>query len=111
MPDLAAIVPAAGSSTRYGRNKLLEELEGETVLQRALLALWNHEFITEIFVATSDDAIAEVVRKLPARPSKDIHICPGGLTRAHSVLSALRQVPPKYEWIAVHDAARPRGVL
>ena len=34
-PDIAAVVLAAGSSTRMGRNKLLLELNGETVVHRA----------------------------------------------------------------------------
>ena len=34
-PGVAAIVLAAGSSVRMGRNKLLLELDGETVVQRA----------------------------------------------------------------------------
>src|SRR5690606_37778407 len=33
--------------------------------------------------------------------------CPGGPSRAHSVLSALEQVPADVQWVAVHDAARP----
>ena len=33
--DIAAVVLAAGSSTRMGRNKLLLELDGETVVRRA----------------------------------------------------------------------------
>ena len=37
-PRVAAIVLAAGSSTRMGRNKLLLEMEGETLVRRALRA-------------------------------------------------------------------------
>ena len=35
-PLVAAVVLAAGSSTRMGRNKLLLELGGETVVRRAV---------------------------------------------------------------------------
>lgn len=34
-PDVAAVILAAGASTRMGRNKLLLELNGETVVRRA----------------------------------------------------------------------------
>lgn len=34
-PDIAAVILAAGASTRMGRNKLLLELNGETVVRRA----------------------------------------------------------------------------
>jgi 2-C-methyl-D-erythritol 4-phosphate cytidylyltransferase len=105
MPQFAAIVPAAGTSTRYGRNKLLETLEAVSVLRRSLLALLNHPSCDAIYLATNDDAVAAHVRELTS--SKPIHVCRGGETRAHSVLSALQQVPASDEWIAVHDAARP----
>jgi 2-C-methyl-D-erythritol 4-phosphate cytidylyltransferase len=36
-----------------------------------------------------------------------IALVPGGATRAHSVLAALKRVPAETEWVAVHDAARP----
>jgi molybdenum cofactor cytidylyltransferase len=37
-PNVAAIVLAAGSSTRMGRNKLLLEIEGETLVRRVVRA-------------------------------------------------------------------------
>ena len=37
-PSVAAIVLAAGSSTRMGRNKLLLEIEGETLVRRVVRA-------------------------------------------------------------------------
>ncbi len=36
VPEVAAVVLAAGVSTRMGRNKLLLELDGETVVRRAV---------------------------------------------------------------------------
>ena len=42
MPQFVAIVPAAGSSTRFGRNKLLEMLDGASILHRSLIALGQH---------------------------------------------------------------------
>src|SRR5439155_26744159 len=36
-----------------------------------------------------------------------IALVPGGATRAHSVLAALKRVPADVEWVAIHDAARP----
>jgi len=102
MPDLAVILPAAGTSSRYGRNKLLELLDGKTVFERSLTALWEYEFTGEIWIATNDPTLT-----IPRNLMADVHVCPGGPTRAHSVLSALRQVPSSYPWVAIHDAARP----
>src|SRR5437870_3074374 len=111
MSPLAVILPAAGSSRRFGRNKLVEPLGGQTVLSRALTSMWNHEDVEQIFVATSDPSIIEILKQQSQAILDSMVICPGGKTRAHSVLNALRIVPPNFEWVAVHDAARPLVTL
>jgi 2-C-methyl-D-erythritol 4-phosphate cytidylyltransferase len=104
MTPLTVILPAAGSSTRFGRNKLLEPLAGTPVLTRTINALRQHPAVRRIIVATSDPATEDLARSIdPER----IVICPGGRTRADSVRSALLAAQNQGEWIAVHDAARP----
>lgn len=107
MPKFAVILPAAGSSTRYGRNKLLETLAAERVLRRTVMSLWNHEWVGEIFVATDDVEVIELLQALPQGPREEVHRVRGGNSRAESVRFALERVPSSYEWVAVHDAARP----
>jgi 2-C-methyl-D-erythritol 4-phosphate cytidylyltransferase len=103
MPDFAVIMPAAGSSTRFGGkgSKLLEMLAGRTVLAHSLAAFTRRADVKCIVVAASP----AIQSHLPASPL--IHVCDGGTCRAGSVLCALRQVPADIEWVAVHDAARP----
>jgi 2-C-methyl-D-erythritol 4-phosphate cytidylyltransferase len=111
MPELAVILPAAGTSRRFGgnRNKLLEPLEEDiTVLESSIWSVWNYTFTTEIFIATSSPEITKLSTRLQSTVAKDVRVCRGGPTRAHSVLNALREVPDRYDWVAVHDAARPR---
>jgi 2-C-methyl-D-erythritol 4-phosphate cytidylyltransferase len=100
MPLFTAILPAAGSSTRFGpgRNKLQEMLLGKSILQRSVDAFLER------------DDVAAVV--LPTRG--EVHVtgdriirCAGGASRAHSVLAGLQAAPPHVEWVAIHDAARP----
>jgi 2-C-methyl-D-erythritol 4-phosphate cytidylyltransferase len=100
MPTFAAILPAAGSSTRYGgaRNKLFEMLDGRTVLERSVAAFQSRDDVAMIVIPTHGSLDLSGDR---------IKICAGGSTRAHSVLCALREVPAEIEWVAVHDAARP----
>ena len=51
-PYCAALIAAAGSSTRYGgENKLLQELGGMPVLARTLLAVDRAARIDEIVIA------------------------------------------------------------
>ncbi len=100
MPQFAVILPAAGSSIRYGgpRNKLFEDLRGKSVLERSVGA----------FRQRGDVALIVIPTRGPLEPGGErIQICAGGATRAHSVYNALREVPSGVEWVAVHDAARP----
>jgi 2-C-methyl-D-erythritol 4-phosphate cytidylyltransferase len=101
----ALILPAAGRSTRFGgpRNKLLEPLAGVPVIARALAPFLARADLSAVLVPCAD--AAGLADALPADPR--IACCPGGATRAHSVLEALQRVDESVEWVAVHDAARP----
>jgi 2-C-methyl-D-erythritol 4-phosphate cytidylyltransferase len=110
MPHLALILPAAGQSSRFGagRNKLLENLEGESVVVRSLRAFADHPDVRAAVVATGDEAIGRAIAgRIGSRGRARLVFCPGGPTRAHSVRNALAVVPEEIEWVAVHDAARP----
>src|SRR3954467_9192356 len=104
MPPFAVIIPAAGSSSRFGgpKNKLLESLAGQVVLARTVNAFLARPDVHALVLPTSLPDLAAI---LPNNPR--IHLCPGGATRAHSVLNGLRAVPDTLEWVAVHDGARP----
>ena len=105
MPPFALILPAAGRSVRFGgpRNKLLEPLNGVPVIARAVAPFLARADLAAVLVPCSD--APGLLDALPADPR--IACCPGGVTRAHSVLEALRRVDESIEWVAVHDAARP----
>lgn len=112
MPSFAVILPAAGSSSRFGSDKLAASVAGRTVLQRSLAAFLRREDVSHVVIATSDyAAIHDALIRAPfseallANPK--LNFCPGGRSRAHSVALALEAVPADVEWVAVHDAARP----
>ena len=108
MSDLAVILPAAGSSRRFGANKLLMRLDSRgTVLERVIQTFWSHDAVGGIFLATDNADVLRLLTHLPEEIREDLHICAGGPNRAASVQSALRSVPHRFEWVAVHDAARP----
>ena len=110
MNTFAAIFPAAGRSVRYGtgRSKLLEELNGKTVLRRAVEAFTCREDVSAIVIAAPADDVS-ILSKALGDVSNDprVKFCTGGACRAESVRNGLRQVPAEVEWVAVHDAARP----
>jgi len=60
MPTLAVILPAAGSSTRFGgpRSKLVEDLAGLPVITRAVLPFAQRSDTRQIFIAVPNDPYA-----------------------------------------------------
>ncbi len=104
-----AIVPAAGSSSRFGAdNKLLSDLGGAPVLIRTLEALESTPEIAKIVVASGADAVDTVRALAAAHHITKLHaVVPGGPTRADSVRASLAALPKKTTLVAVHDAARP----
>jgi 2-C-methyl-D-erythritol 4-phosphate cytidylyltransferase len=107
MPDFALILPAAGRSTRFGgpRSKLLEPLAGIPVIARALRPFLDRSDLVNAIIPCSDPVGLD--EAIQSSSHNRILFCPGGASRAHSVLEALRRVPSGVEWVAVHDAARP----
>ena len=105
----AAILVAAGSSARMqGQDKLLAELGGMTVLERAALAFEQNDRISEIVVVTRANLLEQASKLLEARGlSKLTMVVAGGETRADSVRAGLEQVSKKASLVAIHDAARP----
>jgi 2-C-methyl-D-erythritol 4-phosphate cytidylyltransferase len=110
MSDLAVILPAAGRSVRFGRDKLAELLDGRAVLLRSIDAFITRPDVRLVVIATTDggkswldpqEGISQAVG------AGRLMFCAGGQTRAHSVRNALHIIPPDVEWVAVHDAARP----
>jgi len=104
MPDFAVIIPAAGSSSRFGgaRNKLLESLGGQPVITRTVKAFLARQDVARIILPTGLTKLAKI---LPSDPR--LAYCPGGESRAQSVYNALQIVSDSIEWVAIHDGARP----
>ena len=107
--DCAAIVPAAGSSSRMaGSDKLLLPLGETPVLVHTLRALDNCPYIQEIVVVTRKDLIVPVGQLCKdCAFSKVTKVVAGGETRTHSVLAGIRELGLQHELVAIHDGARP----
>lgn len=108
-PRCAALVAAAGSSTRMGGvNKLLQPLGGVPVLVRALTSLQLAEGIDEIVVAAREEDILEISQLCRTYGlTKCSKVIRGGENRVHSVLLAALEASPEMELLAVQDGARP----
>lgn len=104
----AAVVPAAGSSSRMGENKLLLDLLGKPVLVRTLEALASCSLVDEIVVVCREEdreRVEEYCRLCVAgKPWRAVR---GGESRLESVSLGLQAVDKRATLVAVHDAARP----
>ncbi len=108
-PYCAALVAAAGSSTRMeGTDKLTALLCGVPVLTRTLTALDGAGTVDEIVVAVRPDRLEEIAALCGrAGLKKPVRVVEGGESRAASVLLAALAASERTELFAVHDGARP----
>jgi 2-C-methyl-D-erythritol 4-phosphate cytidylyltransferase len=109
-PRRWAVVAAAGSGSRFGavQPKQYVELLGRPMLSWTLEALLREQGIAGVVVAlAADDAL---FAKLPEAAEPRVTTCPGGPRREASVAAALAALADRaleYDWVLVHDAARP----
>ena len=109
-PRCAALVAAAGSSTRMGggTNKLLLPLDGIPVLIRTLDALQRAERVDEIIVATREEELVEIAQLCHTYGiTKCKKVVRGGESLAHSVMLAALEADKSMELLAVQYGARP----
>ena len=111
LPRFTLILPAAGTSSRFGSNKLLASLGGETVFSRTLSAFLDHPSLAGVVVSSQHpnalrQASIKTLDKFEAR-GIPVQFVAGGDCRAQSVANAAAAAPEDVEWLAIHDAARP----
>lgn len=104
MSQIAVIFPAAGSSSRFGTDKLRVELAGKPVLRWTLeaFAARCRIDIACMVLATSNKGLLDI-----ADDYVGLIRCDGGATRAQTVRNAVLAIDASIEWVAIHDAARP----
>ncbi len=98
----AAIILAAGVSTRMGGDKTTMTIAGETPVSLCVKAFLLCGFKRIIITAGCENL--EYLNSI--RGSGNINVVMGGGTRQRSVLNALRQLPEDTRIVAIHDAAR-----
>lgn len=109
-PSLYAVIPAAGIGQRMAgdRPKQYLPLAGEPLLAHSLRALLQLSELQRVAVALHpQDGYADTVA--PLADPRVVRVV-GGAERADSVLAgleALQEFAYEYDWVLVHDAARP----
>lgn len=103
---ICAIIPAAGSSSRFlNGQKLLFDLNGKPVIERTIAKFDSHFMIDEIIICTSENIISEI-QKISKNYKKVSHVILGGKTRQESVFKGLKTAK-NADFVAIHDGARP----
>jgi 2-C-methyl-D-erythritol 4-phosphate cytidylyltransferase len=111
--NVAVIIPAAGSSTRFGEaDKLMQDLGGRALLIRSVEPFTRHEAVRSIIVAgPPEPPSAYELFKERFGPTLGFHgasvVRGGSIDRWETVRNALSAVPDDATHVAVHDAARP----
>ena len=106
---VAVIIPAAGQGTRFGGDKLGQDLGGRPLLLRTVELFTKRDEVVAIVVAAPPESLDDFRSRYGAQLGfHGVIIVAGGRTeRWESVRNALVAVPSDCTHIAVHDAARP----
>lgn len=103
MNKINAIIPAGGTSSRFGNtNKLLEKVNGKQVIKYTIDAFETSN-VDEIIICANISIIDEL-NKIFADYEK-VKIIEGGQTRQASVFNGLKASICDY--VLIHDGARP----
>ena len=103
-----AVLLAAGNSTRMGgsRSKVLEELGGRPALCRSLEVLDRCPLIGEICLVFREQDRADML-PLTSGLATPVQVVPGGAQRLDSVEQGVAALTGPWEYVAIHDGARP----
>lgn len=102
-PKVFAILLAAGSSQRFGSDKLSHKFQSIPVWLQSFRALISSPEIDAVGIVTSPESIDEY-RKLAPEAN---FIIAGGSSRQESSRLGTKAVPEDFEIVIIHDAARP----
>ncbi len=110
-PQSAAIILAGGSGERYGREggKQLVPIAGKPVLTWAAEAFDAVGDVGLIVVVCPQERAEEYREKAidPFPFVTPVVFAPAGTTRQESAFSGLEYVPDTYDYVVLHDGARP----
>ncbi len=105
--NIAVIIPAAGSGSRFGGStpKQFLNIGDETVLEKSVNLFLEMSSIKEVIVAINADE--DLIKSQSFYENPRAKVVSGGSSRSESVFNALEAVDETVEIVAVHDAARP----
>ena len=110
-PQTAAIILAGGTGERFGKEggKQLVEIAGKPILTWSAEAFDAVGDIGLIVIVCPEDRCSEYLKRAidPFPFVTPIVVAPSGPSRQESAFSGLEFVPDDYEYVILHDGARP----
>lgn len=105
---VSAVIVAAGSATRMNTDKIILPLNGVPCICRTMLAFEEASTVGEIVVVTRSDLIP-VMDEFAKEYGISKYKCSvvGGTCRQDSAAKGFYASSPAFDFIAVHDGARP----
>ena len=110
MVKVSAIIPAAGSGSRFGEEKQFKILRGRPLWAYTLDPFIKSSLINEIVFIVPETYINTVQSSesfIIASKKKEIKVISGGPKRTDSVLNGLYSTKKTNGLVCIHDAARP----
>ena len=110
-PRTAAIILAGGTGERFGKEggKQLVEIAGKPILTWSAEAFDAVGDIGLIVIVCPDERCDEYLKKAidPFPFVTPVVVAPSGPSRQESAFSGLEFVPDEYDYVILHDGARP----
>lgn len=107
----AAIILAGGTGERFGREggKQLVEVGGKPILTRSAEVLDSVGDIGLLVIVCPEERMSEYLARAidPFPFATPVVLAPAGALRQESAFSGLEMVPEEYEYVLLHDGARP----
>ena len=101
------LIPAAGNGSRMkaGKNKLLIELEGESLIYWTIRSIFSASLVSWVGIIGQPSDKKELLKSVKDFSSK-IKWINGGDTSQESVFNGLNSLPSNAEKVLIHDGAR-----
>ena len=101
------LIPAAGSGKRMkaGKNKLLIDLQGESLLYWTLKSVFDSKEIKWVGIIGQSYDKEQIMNSIKQYSSK-VSWINGGQTRQESVFNGLKALPSNASKVLIHDGAR-----
>jgi len=105
---VCAIIPAAGSGSRFGETKQFKLFGNRPLLYYTIRPFINSRWIDEIILVVPSTERHQVLREVVSIfPTRKIKVIDGGKLRQESVMNGIKASSKDSECICIHDAARP----